>query len=131
MNKTLSFRIMLPLLTVLCSNEKVRSEKIKHEFNEDFSVIIADFEKEINKDISKDSTGSFSAVIFKGDEIIWSKAFGKSNHQKNIVADTNTIYRVGSISKKVTAYLMMLLVQEGTIDLDDRIAKYLPEINQL
>jgi CubicO group peptidase (beta-lactamase class C family) len=92
--------------------------------------IIAEFEKELNKNIANDTTGSISAVIFKGDEIIWSKAFGKSNNQKGLNADTNTVYRIGSTSKTITAYLMMLMVQNGTIHLDDPVAKYLPDLSQ-
>ena len=66
-----------------------------------------------------------------GDEIIWSKAYGTSNIDNKIMADSITIYRTGSISKSFTAFLMMQLVQEGTIELDEQIEKYLPEISEL
>ena len=75
--------------------------------------------------------GSISAAIVKGDEIIWSKAYGTSDIDNKIMADSITIYRTGSISKSFTAFLMMKLVQEGTIELDEQIEKYLPEISEL
>lgn len=94
--------------------------------------IIYEFESQLKKDIEDDNiNGSISASIVKGDKIIWSKAFGISDVDNNSVADTNTIYRAGSISKSFTAFLMMQLLQEGIIGLNEPIEKYLPEINDL
>jgi CubicO group peptidase (beta-lactamase class C family) len=53
------------------------------------------------------------------------------NNQSSLQADTNTVYRIGSISKAVTAYLMMLMVQTGKINLDDPVIKYLPELSNI
>ena len=98
----------------------------------DQTSIINGFENQLKKDIEDDKiNGSISAAIVKGDKIIWSRAFGISDIENNIVADSNTIYRTGSISKSFTAFLMMQLVQEDIIELDDPIEKYLPEISKL
>ncbi len=94
--------------------------------------IINEFEKQLKKDVRDDNiNGSISATIIKNNEIIWSKAFGISNNDSNTTADTNTIYRTGSISKCFTAFLMMQLVQEEIIELQDPIEDYLPEIKNL
>ncbi len=102
-------------------------------FQEDPNVkeIISDFEKEFSMKVARDTTGSFSVAIFKGDHILWSGAFGKMNNQASILSDTNTVYRIGSISKTITAYLMMLMVQAGKINLDDPVIKYLPELSNV
>lgn len=42
--------------------------------------------------------------------------------------DENTVYRIGSISKLVTVFA--LLLQEGKVHFDDPITKYLPELAQ-
>lgn len=99
--------------------------------NDDITGIIADYEAQLTNLLAKDTTGSVSVAIFRGDDIIWSKAIGKSNNQKNITADTNTVYRIGSISKTIAAYVLLVLVQEGTIRLDDSVSKFVPEIKQL
>lgn len=96
--------------------------------NTDFHEDIADFESKLSQGLATKKNGSFSAAIFIKDKIIWSKALGKSDYQKGINADTSTIYRIGSISKTITAYLMMLMVQKGVIHLDEPVANYLPEI---
>lgn len=90
--------------------------------------IIQEVEKIIAEDLPKDR--SLSGVIVKGDKVIWTKAYGVSD-LKNQLADTATIYRIGSISKPVTAFLMMLLVQDSIIKLDDPVELYFPEIRKL
>jgi CubicO group peptidase (beta-lactamase class C family) len=131
MKKMWSVIVLSGLSILLSSNETRGYVKNRTHGDDELSAIISDFESQLNKNMAKDSTGSISVAIFRGDEIIWSKAFGKSNNQRNIRADTNTVYRVGSISKTITAYIMMLLVQEGTIRLDDPVSKYVPEITQI
>ena len=93
--------------------------------------VIDNFEARLEAEHTRDTTGSVSAIVFIGNKIVWSHAFGKADNEKNIDASASTVYRIGSISKTFTAYLMMLLVQEGTVSLDDPVAKYLPEIRNL
>jgi len=104
----------------------------KNKNNNSVQSIINEFENQLIKDIRDDNiNGSISATIVKNKEIIWSKAFGLSNIYNKTLADTNTIYRAGSISKSFTAFLMMQLLQEGVIELNDPVEKYLPEIRNL
>ena len=93
--------------------------------------VIDNFQQRLEAEHLKDTTGSLSAIVFIGNKIAWAHAFGKANNEKGIDAGEHTVYRIGSISKTFTAYLMLLLVQDGTIRLDDPVAKYLPEIKQL
>jgi CubicO group peptidase (beta-lactamase class C family) len=93
--------------------------------------VIDNFKNQVQQEHLRDTVGSLSANVFIGNKIVWSGAFGKADNEKGIDADTNTVYRIGSISKTFTAYLMMVLVQDGTIGLDEPVAKYLPEIRQL
>jgi len=105
-------------------NKEEKNNGIKSET----SQILADFEMQLKDDVKEDNLGSISTTVFREDQIIWAKTFGKANFGNGVEADTNTIYRAASISKTVAAFLMMLLVQEGTISLSDPIEKFLPEI---
>ena len=62
---------------------------------------------------------------------MWAGAFGYATRDKDIAADTNTIYRIGSITKTFTAAILMQLVEERKVKLDDPVEKYLPEIKSL
>ncbi|MEP2668641.1 MAG: serine hydrolase domain-containing protein [Cyclobacteriaceae bacterium] len=103
----------------------------EYEKKTDLESILDEFEYQLQKDLQDDNlNGSFSVVIVKGEEIIRSKTYGQLDF-KNTPANANSIYRIGSISKSFTAFLMMQLIQDGIFELDDPIEKYLPEIRQL
>lgn len=97
-----------------------------------FDSIVNGLGEQLQKDlIADDIEGSISAAICKDNKIVWSKAFGYSDHATRKLADTSTIYRTGSITKSFTAFLMMQLVEEGIIKLSDPVEMYLPEVKKL
>lgn len=94
--------------------------------------LIDQFANQLKTDVATDNIrGSISAAVVKNNRIIWSAAFGYADRDKNIMADTNTIYRIGSITKIFTATLLMLLVEDKKIKLDDPVETYLPEVKNL
>ena len=96
------------------------------------SSVIAEFSKRLSSDTKKDDVhGSISAAIVKNKKVIWVGAFGYAARDKDVAADTNTIYRIGSITKTFTAAILMQLVEERKVKLDDPVEKYLPEIRSL
>jgi CubicO group peptidase (beta-lactamase class C family) len=96
------------------------------------SSVIAQFAYKLSSDIKKDDVhGSLSAAIIKNGKVIWAAAFGYASRDKDIAAGTNTIYRIGSITKTFTATILMQLVEERKVKLDDPVEKYLPEIRSL
>jgi len=65
------------------------------------------------------------AVVDKG-KIAWAKTYGnKSIETSSRNLDTNTMFQAGSISKAVTAFGALILVQEGKVSLDKDINSYL------
>ncbi|RZK98749.1 MAG: class A beta-lactamase-related serine hydrolase, partial [Pedobacter sp.] len=62
-------------------------------------------------------------VIFKG-------AYGKANQEWGINNTTDTKFMIGSVSKPITATLVLIQVQKGLIDLDKKLADYLPEFKK-
>jgi CubicO group peptidase (beta-lactamase class C family) len=106
-------------------------EKTNYELDRVRSII-NEFERKLIADIEQDNVGgSISASIVLKDKIIWSNAFGISQTSTNQQANTNIIYRIGSITKSFTAYLMMQMVEEGIITLDEPIENYLPEVRNI
>jgi CubicO group peptidase (beta-lactamase class C family) len=124
MTKSTLFTILCILVLGCSPSENAQTDN--------FNSIVSQFEKQLQQDIKDDAIGgSISAAIIKGDKIVWSKAFGWSDQENNVLADTSTIFRTGSISKSFTAFLMMLLAEEGLIKLTDPVELYLPEIKKL
>lgn len=72
----------------------------------------------------------FSGVILVTEKRkpIYHKAFGFANIEQNLKNDTTTIFELASVSKQFTAMLIAQLHEEGKLNYDDAIGKYLPNI---
>lgn len=70
---------------------------------------------------------AFSIALVDGDTIVWAEGFGFADVGKKVPATAQTVYRVGSISKLLTAVAVMQLVERGELDLEAPITQYLPE----
>lgn len=66
-----------------------------------------------------------SIAVIDNYEILWSRAIGILNVKDGTTASTNSIYQVGSVSKAVTAAIVLHYVSEGVLDLDVDINRYL------
>jgi CubicO group peptidase (beta-lactamase class C family) len=73
--------------------------------------------------------GQFSGVILvkKCDNIIYRKPFGPANREWDIPNTTDTKFLAGSIGKSITAFMTLILVNDGLIDLNATINTYIPE----
>jgi CubicO group peptidase (beta-lactamase class C family) len=70
---------------------------------------------------------SIVVAVAEDGKIVWEEAFGWADVENRVRATPNTIYRLGSISKTITATGLMVLVEEGKVDLDKPAVDYLPE----
>lgn len=68
------------------------------------------------------------ALIDEG-EVVWSNAYGYADIDQRQTMSTSSIFRVESISKSVTAWGVMRLVEQGLIDLDEPVARYIRSWN--
>jgi CubicO group peptidase (beta-lactamase class C family) len=93
--------------------------------------IINDYKAKLIKYMQDDTVASLSYCILIDGKIVFSEAIGYADCQNKIKADTNTIYRIGSITKPITAFLMMQMIEKGYFKLDDKIEDYLPEVKNL
>jgi len=81
----------------------------------------------IIQQVSTERVPSIAVAVAKDGEIIWEEAFGWSDRENRVRATPNTMYGLGSISKTITATGLMLLVEEGKVDLDKPAVEYLPK----
>jgi CubicO group peptidase (beta-lactamase class C family) len=70
---------------------------------------------------------SLSAAVFSGGELVWSDAIGLGDVEQRIEVTADTQYAVASITKTFTAAAVLQLRDEGKLDLEDQLARHLPE----
>lgn len=68
-----------------------------------------------------------TALIAKDGKIIYYKSFGFRDLEKKTPATNDAIYRIASQTKAITSVAIMILVQEGKLQLDDPVSDYIPE----
>jgi len=68
-----------------------------------------------------------SVLVARGDDIVFSKAYGSANLEWNVPNTVDTKFRIGSITKQFTAAAVLLLAERGKLKLDDPIKTYYPD----
>lgn len=94
------------------------------------NIFAQDKAKQIEDLLSKyNEYGQFngSALVAQNGKVILKKGFGSANIEWNIPNQSDTKFRLGSISKQFTAFLIVKLAEEGKIKLDVPITTYLPD----
>src|SRR5687768_16520102 len=71
--------------------------------------------------------GCAAAVSLNG-ETVFEKAFGLADLEHNVPNTTQTIFESGSVAKQFTAAAVVLLEQDGKLNIDDPVKKYIPEL---
>lgn len=66
------------------------------------------------------------AVIDRG-HVILTQGYGLADVENNVAATGDTVYRIASLSKSITATAAMRLVEAGKLDLDAPIQRYCPD----
>jgi len=70
----------------------------------------------------------FSITVFKGNEIIIEKQYGLSNLDYNNPITSKTVFDIASISKQFTTMAILLLENEGKLDITEPVYKYITEL---
>ena len=84
------------------------------------------FSRQLRVDVAADDVGGIVAGVMIDGDLVWAQAFGWADRDARTPMSTASISRTGSISKSVTAVLMMRLLDEGVIGLDEPVERYLP-----
>jgi CubicO group peptidase (beta-lactamase class C family) len=69
--------------------------------------------------------GAAIAVVRNG-RVVKTEGYGLANVELNVPATKETVFEIGSVTKQMTAAAIMLLVEEGRVNLDAPVGKYLP-----
>ena len=56
---------------------------------------------------------------------------GWQNKERKVPLTENTIFRLASLTKPITSAAVLTLVDQGKIELEDMVSKYLPEFSSL
>src|SRR3954468_10874945 len=70
-------------------------------------------------------------LIARGDKIAYLQAIGYQDREKKTPMKADAIFRLASMTKPIVSVAVMMLVEEGRLDLLAPVAQYLPEFKDL
>jgi CubicO group peptidase (beta-lactamase class C family) len=88
---------------------------------------VKEIDRYSNSLIDQNELPGLVVMVKKGGKQIFHKSYGYSDVEKKIELDKNAIFRIASITKTVTALGILKLMENGELNLDDEIEKYIPE----
>ena len=75
--------------------------------------------------LKKNKIPGMAAICVHNGKVIWNESFGLADKKNNIPVSNQTVFELASISKTLTAWGVMKLVEQGIIELDESVCKYM------
>lgn len=66
-------------------------------------------------------------ILVEGGETVFRQAYGLADVELSVPMTPDNVLRLGSVTKQFTAVAVMLLVEDGRLDLDAPVTRYLPD----
>jgi CubicO group peptidase (beta-lactamase class C family) len=82
----------------------------------------------IEKIRTETNTPAVGIALVGKDGPLWIAGLGEADIEQHTLADENTLFRIGSVSKMFAALAVLKLQQEGKLNLNDKVRDLVPEI---
>jgi CubicO group peptidase (beta-lactamase class C family) len=115
--------VTLILLPLLASTKVSAQAELSAEVRDKIDKLATDV-------LAKSGVPSASIAVVKDGKIVYLHAYGSARLEPKTPATSNMRYSIGSISKQFTAAAMLLLQEQGKLSLDDKVAKFIPDLTR-
>ena len=85
----------------------------------------------LNAAVAEGRMPGFGVLLARHGRLVSLQSYGKKNLETGETIAPDTIFRVASMTKIVTGVALMMLYEENRFDLDDPVAKFIPEFARL
>lgn len=92
------------------------------------AATLEELDKRLAETFTKAKVPGVSVTIIEGGQIVLTKGYGFADLKAKKPVTPETVFRAGSISKSFTAIAVMMLVEEGKLSLDAKLADLMPEL---
>lgn len=100
--------------------------------NRDQPMLTKQIDAAVNNTMRRFSIPGLAVVFVEDGRVAYQKGFGisalKTELNKGARVESTTLFKVGSISKSITALGLALLVQDGKVKFDDALSRHIPEL---
>ena len=110
-------------LLVICGFSELHAQRTKGD-------IAAQLNKIVSERFAATRCPGLSVVVALNNEIVFSSAQGKADVEQDVALQKASVHRLASLSKLITGTIIMDLVEQGKLELDTSVKRYLPELPQ-
>jgi len=83
-------------------------------------------DKFVNSEMTRRQIPGVALGVYSRGKILLARGYGMSNVELSVAVKPETVFQSGSVGKQFASAAIMMLVQEGKINLDDSIVQYFP-----
>jgi CubicO group peptidase (beta-lactamase class C family) len=84
----------------------------------------------IQRYVAEKKIAGVVALVARHGRIAHLEAYGRLDVERNTPMTTDAIFRIASMSKAVTSVAVMMLVEEGALQLSDPVSRYIPAFKE-
>lgn len=77
--------------------------------------------------ITRQESFSGSVLLATEGNVVFAKAYGLANREHGVANTTDTLFRLGSVTKQFTAMCILILQDEHKLSVTDHVSKYVPD----
>jgi CubicO group peptidase (beta-lactamase class C family) len=130
MNRRLIKTTLLALLWTIVIFQPVNAQDLGFGLPEDVglsSSILDTATSRLQKHIDDGDIAGVVAAVARDNKIVYFESLGLMNIEQRKAMSDNALFRQYSMTRQITGTAVMMLAEEGLINIDDPVQRYLPE----
>lgn len=86
------------------------------------------FRQQVESNRERLGIPGLSVAVIENGQLLWTEGFGYADVENRVPVAPDTLFHLASVTKTFTAILTLQLVEQGKLDLDAPVSRYVPEI---
>jgi CubicO group peptidase (beta-lactamase class C family) len=78
------------------------------------------------QDVDSGHVAGAAVAVLRDGQLVFSRGYGRSNLESSAPVSARTVFRIGSLTKQFTAAGVLLLAEQGKLNIDDKLSRFLP-----
>ena len=88
----------------------------------------AGIDEQVEEAIAEGRVAGCSVMVIRDDQVQYYRHWGQRDAARELPVERDTIWRIYSMTKPITSVAVMQLVEQGLLDLDEPVSRYIPQL---
>ena len=97
----------------------------------DKNLLKTNIGKAADYDFSNNKVFGSAYLVIQDNEVVYENCFGVTSIDKKEPVTKDTLFRLASMTKPITAVAALILIERGLLSLEDKVSKFLPEFKDI